>query len=131
MAKIVIDPVQLMIDKVRNVITGKKDRLDNDAAAAAELGLSYGKYKALQKEGLIPAQEEEAAKPAPAMIGTVTPRRVRVDYQPKPCEHCGEIFKPNQIRSKFCCDHCRNLAYAARQRAAARNRCTKRTEGEA
>lgn len=125
MATIEIDPVQLLINKARRNKTGKKDRLDKDAAAATEKGLSYGKYKALEREGLLPTQDqtdEEGGtdKPAPAEFieGPVRRRQVRVDYHLRPCERCGEMYKPHAINSKYCCDNCRNLAWAARHRAA-------------
>lgn len=124
--------------RYRSGPSGEKDHLDNDAARAAALGLSYGKYKALEREGLqppadLPTQEGGTDKPAPPEIimGPVRRRQVRVDYPLRPCERCGEMYKPHAINSKYCSDNCRNLAWGARDRARKKARAAQAKEGEA
>ena len=115
-----------------------QDALDKDAERAANLGLSYGKYKALEREGLLPAQDlpdEEGGtnKPAPAEIimGPVRRRQVKVDYPARPCENCGKTFKPHAINSKYCCDECRQHAWAERAKVAKKARRDKAKEAQA
>ncbi len=113
--------------RYRSGPSGEKDHLDNDAARAAALGLSYGEYKALEREGLLPAQdlptqgdEEEPEVPAPTPITLPNGQRrhPRKDYPAMPCAQCGETYKPRAINSKYCCDECRDRAWRAKNAAA-------------
>lgn len=135
---LIVAPEEIINHRFRSGPSGEKDHLDNDAARAAALGLSYGKYKALEREGLLPTkdlptQEEGTDKPAPPEIitGPVRRRQVRVNYPLRPCEQCGKEYKPHAINSKYCCDHCRNLAWAARDRAKKKARNAQAKEAKA
>lgn len=108
-----------------------QDHLDKDAERAAELGLSYGKYKALEREGKLPAghlpiptDEGGSEIPAPEPIILINGKRryVRKDYPARPCEFCGKMYKPRAINSKYCCEDCRVQADRAKISAAKKAR---------
>ncbi len=135
---LIVAPVEIINHRFRGGLTGIKDHLDNDAARAAAMGLSYGKYKALEREGLLPTkdqptQEGGTGKPAPAEIitGPVRSRQVRVDYPVRPCDNCGKTFKPHAINGKYCCDDCRQQAWAERAKASKKARRDKAKEAQA
>jgi hypothetical protein len=138
---LIVAPVEIINHRFRGGLTGKKDHLDNDAARAAALGLSYGKYKALEREGRLPAralaaaeQPEEIDAPAPEYTidpVTGTRRYIRKNYPAKPCEHCGKTFKPCAINGKYCCEECRVAADKIRIREAKKARRDKEKEAQA
>lgn len=70
-----------------------KDQLAEDAAAALALGMSYGKYKALQRENMLPS----TPKPIP-----------KVEPGP-PCLICGQPV-PKGKRS-YCSPACADIAH--------------------
>lgn len=39
----------------------------------------------------------------------------RVDLPPRPCEHCGEDYKPKSKAAKFCCVPCRRASHKGRE----------------
>lgn len=71
------------------------DRLAMNAMLARQAGMSYGKWKAMQK----PIKVEE--KPIPE------------GWQK--CEHCGKPFKKKQGK-RFCDIYCRQKAYEPREK---------------
>ena len=114
---LIVAPEEIINHRFRRGASGKKDRLDKDAGRAHTLGMSYGKYKALEQEGKLPAnaqaaQEEDDDTPAPAPVitGTVNRRYVHVVHPDRPCEYCGKIYTPRANNSKYCCDYCRGEA---------------------
>lgn len=72
------------------------DKLAKDAAAAIAAGMTYGKYMAAREKEV--AQEHEQH---PELYSK--------------CEHCGTQFLKKKNK-RFCCDHCRDLAYQERLR---------------
>lgn len=124
---LIVAPEEIINHRFRRGASGKKDRLDKDAGRAHDLGMSYGQYKALEREGKLPAsaqadQEEGADTPAPAPVitGTVNRRYVHVEHKERPCEYCGETYKPRANNSKYCCEHCRSEAKKEKVREAKR-----------
>lgn len=77
------------------------DKLDQDAAAARAVGMSYGKWKAMQE-----VQVEE---------------KKRIPDGWRICEYCGQPFKPKTKRSqKYCEAECSRKANDKRYRQKAR-----------
>ena len=72
------------------------DKLAQEVRQALAAGMSYGKWKALQPRA-------DLSKPA-----------IPADW--KPCEYCGEYFKPKQGK-RFCGTECRVAAYNAKMKA--------------
>lgn len=105
-----------------------QDRLDREAERAARLGMSYGKYKALQREGRLPAgalateeepEEIEAPEPAPAPARDPRPvagkSKTREKPTPRPCANCGEVFTPKAYNGRYCGPACCHDAEMKRQ----------------
>lgn len=145
---LIVAPEEIINHRFRRGASGKKDRLDKDAGRAHALGMSYGRYKALEREGKLPANAQadpaaptadpaaptaDPALPAPAeiMVGAIRDRRVLTDYPPKSCDNCGKTFKPHVINSKYCCDDCRRQAWQERASAAKKARKAKAKEAQA
>ena len=72
------------------------DNLARNAMLARQAGMSYGKWKAMQE----PVKVEN--KPIPKGW--------------KKCEGCGKVFKPNDVRQRFCDVTCRTETYNAAHR---------------
>ena len=70
-----------------------KDQLAEDAAAALALGMSYGKYKALQRENMLPSN------PKPIL---------KVEIGP-PCLICGQPVPKG--KRKYCGPACADMAH--------------------
>lgn len=75
------------------MIDHSKDQLAEDAAAALALGMSYGKYKALQRENILPSN------PKPI---------VKVEIGP-PCLICGQPVPKG--KRKYCGPACADMAH--------------------
>ena len=114
-------PEVIINHRFRRGGSGKKDRLDKEAEAAHESGMSYGKYKALQKEGRLPpaahldlSEYEQVLLPHPAPETMPSPtgagRYVRKRYPDKPCAICGKLFSPRAVNAKYCGEDCRHEA---------------------
>lgn len=91
------------------MIDHSKDQLAEDAAAAKAAGLSYGKYKALQRENLLPP----VRNPQPKMAGVQL------------CLICGLLLPTKGCRRKYCGPVCADIAnqrYEAARREERRNR---------
>lgn len=74
------------------MIDHTKDQLAEDAAAALALGVSYGKYKALQRENILPS----------------TPKPIlKVEVGP-PCLICGKPLPKS--KRKYCGPVCADIA---------------------
>lgn len=74
------------------------DQLSVDARKARQLGMSYGKYKALQREGILPSSEE-------VKKSTVAAVNYRKDVL---CKICGKPV-PN-TRRNYCSAGCADIA---------------------
>lgn len=120
----------------------EQDRLDKEAEAAARNNMSYGKYKALQKEGCLPSaarldlsEYERTLVPPPAPETMPNPngagRYVRKRYPEKPCTICGKLFQPRAINAKYCSDECRHEANNIGSRESGRRFREKRREAMA
>ena len=72
-----------------------KDQLAEDATAALAMGMSYGKYKALQRENMLP----QVVKPI-----------VKVEIGP-PCPICGQPVPKG--KRKYCGYACADVAHQA------------------
>lgn len=116
-----IAPEVIINHRFRSGGTGKKDRLDREADEANRLRLSYGKFKALQKEGRLPpdaaldlSEYDQVLLPPPAPETMPSPagagRYVRKRYPDKPCAICGKLFSPRAVNAKYCGEDCRHEA---------------------
>lgn len=74
------------------------DKLAHEVSQAIAEGLSYGQWKAKQP---------------------FVPYEAKIPDGWKRCERCGKPFKPMQAQ-RFCDIHCRELAYRAKKRSAAK-----------
>ena len=91
------------------MIDHSKDQLAEDAAAAKAAGLSYGKYKALQRENMLPSLK----KPLPKVTGGPL------------CVICGQPMPATGCRRKYCGPACADIAvqrYEAEKREERRKR---------
>ena len=80
------------------MIDHTQELLSQDAASAKKLGISYGKYKALQREGLLPKPQKPVQKgdPRPDLTHMTHMRR---------CKICGNPIK-EPLRKTYCGDDC-------------------------
>lgn len=76
------------------MIDHTKDQLAEDAAAAKAAGLSYGKYKALQRENLLPSIKKPLPKVASGPL----------------CMICGQPMPTTGCRRKYCGPACADTA---------------------
>lgn len=83
------------------------DNLARDAMLAREAGMTYGRWKAMQKP----------AKPV----------KKEIPEGWKECPQCGKLFKAAQ-KKKYCNIECRTIAYRPKARAAMRKYHAKRKE---
>lgn len=72
-----------------------KDQLAEDATAALALGMSYGKYKALQRENMLPTNKTPIPK---------EPQRPQ-------CMICGQPMPMAGCRRKYCGPACADIAH--------------------
>ena len=72
------------------------DQLSRDARAARKLGLSYGKYIALNKPPKPPAERY--------------PQKTEQSDQEPHCAYCGKIIPKNCKSRKYCCPDCADKA---------------------
>ena len=74
------------------------DKLAQDAKAAREAGMTYGKWKAMQSPvNVVPSSKRKGIK--------------------KICLHCGkEFYQTSAIEKKYCDENCRNYYYQNRVR---------------
>ena len=77
------------------MIDHSKDQLAEDASVALAAGLSYGKYKALQKENMLPTIEKADTN---VPIGPL-------------CLICGQPMPVAGSRRKYCGPVCADIAY--------------------
>lgn len=52
-----------------------------------------------------------------------------LDLPPRPCEECGQMFKPSQIRSRFCSHKCSGRYHSRKQYAKLREQDLDLMEG--
>lgn len=137
---LIIAPEQIVNHRFRHGPSGNRTRLDNEARAAKALGMSYGQYKGLERDGLLPANALASAEepegidvqaPEYTICADGTRRYYKKDYPVKPCEHCGKTFKPRAINGKYCCEECREAADKIRIREAKKARRDKAKEAQA
>lgn len=124
-----IAPEQIINHRFRRGRSGKKDRLDKDAARAAELGMSYGQYKAAEREGRLPTHvpadkaqddqeepvEDDDREPAPDP-GCGPPQPAGERKRQRPCAVCGKMFAPLP-GGKYCSAPCRQVGKRENHRA--------------
>lgn len=84
------------------------DNLARDAMLAREAGMTYGRWKAMQKP----------AKPV----------KKEIPEGWKECPQCKKLFKPNRANQIYCDIGCRTKAYAPKARAAMKEYHAKRME---
>lgn len=125
---LIVAPTEVINHRFRRGGSGKKDSLDLDADRANKLNLSYGKFKALEREGRLPAgapatleeaEEIEAPAPAPAPARDPCPvagkRKSPEPGTPRPCAVCGEMFAPAAPNGRYCGPACSRAAALKRQ----------------
>lgn len=122
-----IAPKQIINHRFRRGRSGKKDRLDKDAARAAELGMSYGQYKAAEREGRLPTHvpadkaQDDQEEPVEDDDQEPAPDPGRDPSQPsgerkRPCAVCGKMFAPLPS-GKYCSAPCRQVGKRENHRA--------------
>lgn len=138
-----IAPEEIINHRFRRGASGERTNLDNEAAAARALGMSYGEHKGRQREGTLPANALAALEEAEGIPDRLpeyttrvdgTRRYYKKDYPEKPCAHCGKVYKPRCNTSKYCCDACSRAAgYIRAQKRGReyRERQAAKQEGEA
>lgn len=79
----------------------EKDQLAEDSTAALALGISYGKYKALQREGMLPSPKRPMQPvyggPRCIVCGDSLPKNRR-KYCGRACEHVGSLLRAAEYR---------------------------------
>jgi hypothetical protein len=140
---LIVAPVEIVNHRFRSGPSGIKDHLDNDAARAAELGLSYGNFKALEWEGLLPTKPQPSQEEREGIEPTLAPpartaygpngkkRKVHVNHPPRPCLVCGNMFAPHAINAKYCSPACKATADAKHRVEANRRARAKKKEAKA
>ena len=73
----------------------KQDRLDIESTLALDAKMTYGKWKALQRE-----------TGKPDYVETEIDSRGNKKW----CSYCGEVFFTESKIKKYCCDTCREKA---------------------
>lgn len=73
------------------------DNLAREAKLARKAGMTYGKWKAMQK----PAK----------------PKKKQIPEGWRECIYCGKPFKPSHPSQKYCDIYCRNQAYKPKEKA--------------
>lgn len=75
----------------------KQDRLDRESSKAIAAGMSYGKWKARQRETGFPLYVEDE-------------EQIESRGTKKWCTYCGSVFFTESKIKKYCCDICREKA---------------------
>lgn len=77
------------------------DHLSEDSTKALGLGISYGKYKALQREGILPQRKvkiDDPGLPVNSDSGKI-------------CKVCGMPIPKGSFRRAYCSDECSDKFY--------------------
>lgn len=86
--------------------TEPADRLSQDAAAATAAGVSYGKFKEMERQAAL-----RNGKASPAPDPAAPDPRLKYDLI---CAVCARPFKSKTSRRKYCCTACKGEAACAR-----------------
>ena len=126
---LIVAPEEIINHRFRRGASGKKDRLDKDAGRAHALGMTYGQYKAAEREGRLPANapaakaqddqeelvENDDQEPAPDP-GSDPSQPAGERKRQRPCAVCGKMFAPLP-GGKYCSVPCRQVGKRENHRA--------------